>query len=130
MYLTNLEIKGLKGGVSSYDAGSSFTFMFGENGTGKTTVLQALQLLLRGKTYRSIGVASTGKDIALLSRKGNISIRGTWDDNGKQVWVKRTWMRTESGSVSEKIQQNINPNVTSTKEQQGLLNLYLSLIHI
>ena len=127
MYLTNLEIKGLKGGVSSYDAGSSFTFMFGENGTGKTTVLQALQLLLRGKTYRSIGVASTGKDIALLSRKGNISIKGTWDDNGKQVWVKRTWMRTESGSVSEKIQQNINPNITNTKEQQGLLNLYFGV---
>ena len=127
MLLTELTIKGLKGGVSTYQAGDNFTFMFGENGTGKTTVLQALQLLLRGKTYRSIGTASTGKDILLMSRKGAISIKGVWMDNGKELWLQRTWRKTETGGVTEKLQQNINPGITSSKEQQGLINMFFGV---
>ena len=126
-YLTKLEIEGLKGGNKTYLFDKGITVFIGSNGSGKTTVLQALHLLLRGKVPRSSGMspASIGKDILRLSSTGRfLAISGEWTNpEGVGCFVKREW-KMAGGKVTEKINQNINKNTTGTKEQQGLLNLH------
>lgn len=138
--LTRLQIRGLKKGDGKYEFPTEVAIFVGENGSGKTTILQAIHLLLRGRTPKSIGHAATGKDILALSSNGRISIEGTWLSRAPKepvssrggakfdkVMVKRSWVFNGS-KVKEEIKQSIDPSVSGTKEQQGLLNLYFGNI--
>lgn len=127
MKLTELVVGGLKGTERTFTFGENPIIMFrGENGTGKTTALQALHLLLTGKAPRAAGrsEATTGKDIMLLAAGDNLRIIGRWD-NG--VSVERKWTR-QGKSVKEVLTQSINPSVKNNREAQGLLDMYFGRI--
>jgi len=127
-YLSKLSFSGLKGGDvmldQAYNFNKNLVLILGENGTGKTVILQAIHLLLRGKVYRSTGMSSVanGKDIIKLAHPSarEICINGEWSDG---VNITRVWKKSGS-SVKESITQNIHPETTGVKEQQGLLNLH------
>jgi len=127
MYLTDLKIEGLKNGNGSFAFNKEITCFFGANGSGKTTILQAIHLLLKGRAPRSIGHASTGKDIIAMSSNGKIQIWGTWSTGEKLIIVERSWTKSGS-SVKEALSQNIESSCTGVKEQQGLLNLYFGTL--
>ena len=127
MRLVELSITGLKAASKTYTFEDKNIVMFrGENGSGKTTALQALHLLLTGKAPRAAGrsEASSGKEIMLLSSGGEIQIVGRWD-NG--VRVERRWSRNGTG-VKEVLRQSIQPDISGVRESQGLISLYFGRI--
>lgn len=123
-YLSKLKFSGMKGPDKTYEFNKDLVLILGSNGAGKTAILQAIHLLLRGKVFRSTGMSSigNGKDIIKLANPGakEISIVGEWSDGSV---VSRVWKKTGS-SVKEFITQNIHPDTKGLKEQQGLLNLH------
>ncbi len=80
-YLSRLSFSGLKGPAKIYEFNKDLVLILGENGTGKTSILQAIHLLVRGKVFRSTGMSSVGngKDIIKLANPGEkeISIQGS-----------------------------------------------------
>ena len=90
MKLTSVTIENMnKIDLRTYDL-NQFNYFYGENGQGKSTVLQAIQLALTGQMtdlskpaeYIYSHAKTKGKDMSVMV---------TLDNDGEEIIVKRTW---------------------------------------
>lgn len=114
MKLRTITITGLKGHDQSLTFERPAAVLVGENGAGKTEVLQALSLLATGSTA---GVGKTGDAIMRLSRGDSIEIRATFDTGA----VVRSWTRDKKGAVKETITGTLLPKGVTGKAAAGYL---------
>lgn len=114
MKLRGITITGLKGHDQSLAFERPVSVLIGENGAGKTEVLQALSLLATGSTA---GVGKTGDAILRLAREDSIEIRATFDAGT----VTRSWTRDSKGSVKEAITGSLLPKGMTGKAAAGYL---------
>lgn len=113
MKLQRLTVSGLKGHDRSLDFTAPVSVLIGDNGAGKTEVLQALSLLATGTT---VGVAKNAEGVMRLARGDRIEIRAVFDMGS----VTRSWTRDSKGSVKEAITGSL-VGKGSTKEAAGYL---------
>lgn len=78
----------------------SVNYLYGKNGAGKSTVLQAIQLGLLGYVP---GTNKTNKGIFTHSNSHTMAIKVVFDDEGKEVSIQRVWVKSKS-SVTEKVE--------------------------
>ena len=114
MKLRTITITGLKGVDQSLTFERPVAVLVGENGAGKTEVLQALSLLATGSTA---GVGKTGDAIMRLSRGDIIEIRAAFDAGT----VVRSWARDKKGAVKESIAGTLLPKGVTGKAAAGYL---------
>lgn len=75
-------------------------YLYGRNGSGKSTVLQAIQLGLLGYVP---GTNKTKQSVFSHSNNHTMAVKLILDDNGQQVTIQRVWTKSK-GSVSENIE--------------------------
>lgn len=114
MKLRGITITGLKGHDQSLAFERPVSVLIGENGAGKTEVLQALSLLATGSTA---GVGKTGDAILRLARADSIELRATFDAGT----VVRSWARDKKGAVKESITGTLLPKGVTGKAAAGYL---------
>lgn len=114
MKLRGITITGLKGHDQSLAFERPVSVLIGENGAGKTEVLQALSLLATGSTA---GVGKTGDAILRLARADSIELRATFDAGT----VVRSWARDKKGAVKESIAGTLLPKGVTGKAAAGYL---------
>lgn len=97
MKLTKLWINGLKSVEHLEIEIPEVLVIIGENGRGKTAVLQALELLALGRVH---GLPDNNAGVMRLAKSDRIDV-GCWieDDNGRALTVKRWWAREKNGSI-------------------------------
>ena len=112
--LRNLEHVGL-------DLGSGLNYFYGDNGAGKTAILEAVALLLNGRSFRS-------PSIRAVIRKGatKVIVRGTLDDAARG--------RTEVGLSRDRSNQtDLRLNGERTRQMSmvaGLMSLQVMLPNV
>lgn len=117
MKLSSITIRGMhKVTNKTYDL-SGFRYFFGENGAGKTTIMQAVQLALLGYIP---GTDKTKTAIFKHSDGRAMSVELTVDDDGKPITITRTWERKGKDIVAN---SNVSPAVYDTKGIVGNLEL-------
>lgn len=90
MKLSSITIRGMhKVENKTYDI-SGFRYFYGENGAGKSTIMQAVQLALLGYIP---GTDKTKSAIFKHSNGPEMFIKLNLDDNGKDITIIRTWRR-------------------------------------
>lgn len=117
MKLSSITIRGMhKVTNKTYDL-SGFRYFFGENGAGKSTVMQAVQLALLGYIP---GTDKTKSAIFKHSDGRAMSVELTVDDDGKPITIKRTWEKKGKDIVAN---SNVSPAVYDTKGIVGNIEL-------
>lgn len=97
MKIKSIEITGMhKIGKKIYNF-SDVTYLHGLNGAGKSTVLQAVQLALLGYIP---GQNKTNESIMRHSNGNTLEVLATLDDNGNEITIDRTWVRTKKSIIS------------------------------
>lgn len=90
MKLSSIKIQGMhKVKSKTYDL-SGFRYFHGENGAGKSTVMQAIQLALLGY------IPGTDKNKSAIFKHSNapeMIIQLTIDDNGHPIVITRSWQK-------------------------------------
>lgn len=86
---------------------SDFTYFYGNNGSGKSTVLQAIQLALLGYIP---GSKKTNEGIFAHCNCNAMSVKLTVESNTDSFSISRAYSKTKSGSISkvEALPENIN----------------------
>lgn len=86
---------------------SDFTYFYGNNGSGKSTVLQAIQLALLGYIP---GTKKTNEGIFSHCNCNAMSVKLTIENNTDSFSISRSYSKTKSGSISkvEALPENIN----------------------
>jgi len=104
MRIKSVTIEGMHNVVrKTYDL-SNLTYLYGPNGVGKSTVMQAIQLALLGYIP---GTAKTKSEIFKHSNNHTMAVSLIIDDNGSDISIRRIW--TGSGSTITTT-VDINPN--------------------
>lgn len=117
MKLSSIKIRGMhKVTNKTYDL-SGFRYFFGENGAGKSTIMQAVQLALLGYIP---GTDKTKTEIFKHSDGRAMSVELTLDDDGRQIVISRTWERKGKDIVAK---SGVSPAVYDTKGIVGNLEL-------
>lgn len=117
MKLSSITIRGMhKVTNKTYDL-SGFRYFFGENGAGKSTIMQAVQLALLGYIP---GTDKTKTAIFKHSDGRAMSVELTLDDDGRQIVISRTWERKGKDIVAK---SGVSPAVYDTKGIVGNLEL-------
>ena len=117
MKLSSITIRGMhKVTNKTYDL-SGFRYFFGENGAGKTTIMQAVQLALLGYIP---GTDKTKTAIFKHSDGRAMSVELTVDDDGTPITITRTWERKGKDIVAN---SSVSPAVYDTKGIVGNLEL-------
>lgn len=117
MKLSSITIHGMhKVTNKTYDL-SGFRYFFGENGAGKSTIMQAVQLALLGYIP---GTDKTKTAIFKHSDGRAMSVELTVDDDGKPITITRTWEKKGKDIVAN---SSISPTVYDTKGIVGNLEL-------
>lgn len=117
MKLSSITIRGIhKVTNKTYDL-SGFRYFFGENGAGKSTVMQAVQLALLGYIP---GTDKTKSAIFKHSDGRAMSVELTVDDGGKPITITRTWEKKGKDVVAN---SSVSPAVYDTKGIVGNLEL-------
>lgn len=103
-----LEHEGLKARDARFDL-DDVNLWLGSNGSGKSTVLEALRLLVEGKVA---GVDANAAGIMSLARPSAkaITVRcGVKVESGRVVTIERTWKRKRGGGATQDIKTNLTP---------------------
>lgn len=117
MKLSSITIRGMhKVTNKTYDL-SGFRYFFGENGAGKSTIMQAVQLALLGYIP---GTDKTKTAIFKHSDGRAMSVELTVDDNGKTITITRTWEKKGKDVIAN---SSVSPTVYDTKGIVGNLEL-------
>lgn len=77
-------------------------YLYGRNGSGKSTVLQAIQLGLLGYVP---GTNKTKQSVFSHSNNHTMAVKLILDDSGQTISIQRVWTKSK-GSVSESIEVN------------------------
>jgi len=92
MYIKSVTIEGLHNVArKTYKFDQNFNYLHGQNGAGKSTVLQAIKLALLGY------IPGTDKNKSAIFAHASsrlLSITLLLDDNGTEVTVTREWIRS------------------------------------
>lgn len=72
---------------------NQLNYLYGKNGAGKSTALQAIQLALLGYIP---GMNKTKESIFRHCKKGVMIVELGLDDNGQEVCIRRTWHGSKS----------------------------------
>lgn len=129
MIIQRLAYRGLKAKDAEFDLGPVNAFG-GENGTGKSAVIDALFLLATGLPRDAVGIPKTLDGVMSLARGDKVMVEADLIDalrfgfENKPVHIKRTWSRARDGKVSEKIETNLG-GPTGVKEQRVAIGLML-----
>lgn len=91
MKLKSIFIEGMHETVSKIYNFDNFNYLFGNNGAGKSTALQAIQLALLGYVP---GGKKTNEAIASHAKGNTLSVTAMLDDNGTAITITRAWMNT------------------------------------
>ncbi len=114
MKLRSITITGLKAADRTITIEAPVTVVLGENGEGKTAVLQALSLLATGTTA---GIPKTAEGVMRLARGDEIELRAAFDKGT----VTRSWRRDKKGAVKETIVGTLLPAGITGKAAAGYL---------
>ena len=100
MKLTKIIIEGFHNvRRKTYDF-TDMNYLYGKNGAGKSTVLQAIQLGLLGYVP---GTNKTKQGVFTHSNNHTMAVKLFLDDNGTPVTIQRIWTRSKS-SVTENVE--------------------------
>lgn len=94
MKLCSLEIEGMHNVDKVHYDFDRMTYLYGNNGVGKSTVLKAIQLVLLGY------IPGTNKSKSAIFKhcNGNLmKISAKFEDNNQPISITRCWMSTFSG---------------------------------
>jgi len=95
MRITKVSISGMhKAHDKTYELNPGTTYFVGENGTGKSTILEAIQLALLGYIP---GYAKTKEGIMKHASGKFMEVSIELDSN---ITIDRTWVRSSSGAVN------------------------------
>lgn len=118
MKLKSVTIKGMHNVDSiKYDF-KNLNYLYGRNGSGKTTVLQAIQLGLLGYIP---GLNKTKSFIFRHANCSNMSVTLDIDDNGNDVKVTRSWLGRINSSVDYNVE--VSPSTYDLESIVGDLEL-------
>ena len=93
MKLKSIKIEGMHNVVNkTYDL-SDLTYLYGQNGVGKSTVMQAIQLALLGYIP---GTAKTKAELFRHANSHTMAVTLDIDDGGSCVIIRRVWTGTAS----------------------------------
>jgi hypothetical protein len=82
---------------------SAATIFIGENGAGKSAVLDALQLLAYGTPPARTGLAQTSDGVMRLARGSELSVSAEVEYDGRRFTVARSWKRGPKGDVKKTV---------------------------
>lgn len=85
-------------------------YLYGRNGAGKSTVLQAIQLGLLGYVP---GSNKTKQGVFSHSNNHTMAVKLILEDNGQIISIQRVWVKSKS-SVSETVE--VNPSTYDIKQ--------------
>ena len=100
MKVTKVIIEGFHNILRKEYSFKDMNYLYGRNGAGKSSVLQALQLGLLGYVP---GTNKTKQGVFTHANGRSMAIKVLLDDNGNQVSIQRIWTLSKN-SVSEEIQ--------------------------
>ena len=100
MKITKVVIEGFHNVFRKTYEFSDLNYLYGRNGAGKSTVLQAIQLGLLGYVP---GTNKTKQGVFTHSNNHTMAIKLCLDDNGVPVTIQRIWTKSKS-SVTENIE--------------------------
>lgn len=117
MKLSSITIKGMhKVKDKTYDL-SGFRYFYGENGAGKSTVMQAIQLALLGY------IPGTDKNKSAIFKHSNspeMSVKLIIDENGNPITIIRSWHKKGASITAD---FSIEPSIYSVEGIIGGLEL-------
>lgn len=117
MKLSSITIKGMhKVRNKTYDL-TGFRYFYGENGAGKSTVMQAIQLALLGY------IPGTDKNKSAIFKHSSapeMLIHLNIDDNGNVINITRRWYKKGKDIAME---FNVEPEIYDLKEIVGSMEL-------
>lgn len=121
MKLASIRIKGMHNVVDkTYDL-SDFNYLYGDNGAGKSTVLQAIQLALLGYIPGTKKLSSEiFKHSNSASNTMGVRLIISDDSEYNHIQIERTWVNTGKSIVTD---VNITPEDTDIDELIGDLKL-------
>lgn len=121
MKLASIRIKGMHNVVDkTYDL-SDFNYLYGDNGAGKSTVLQAIQLALLGYIPGTKKLSSEiFKHSNSASNTMGVRLIISDDSEYNHIQIERTWVNTGKAIVTD---VNITPEDTDIDELIGDLKL-------
>lgn len=99
MRIKSVTIEGLHNCKSKTYEFGNVTYLFGQNGAGKTTVLNAIQLALLG--YIPGSGKNSKEAIFRHASENNMKVELLIEDESNQISVKRTWVGAGSTIVSD-----------------------------
>lgn len=98
MKLKSIKIENMHNVIEKVYNFEDVTYLYGENGAGKSTVLEAIQLALLGY------IPGTAKQTGAIFRHARgkfMSVTATIDDNGDDISICRTFSGTEKSAKSD-----------------------------
>ena len=95
MYVKSVEIRGMNNvAQKTYSFSSDVNYLYGKNGAGKSTVLQAIQLALLGYIP---GMSKKNDAIMRHANGPQMSVICTLQDEGRIIQIERSWKATKKG---------------------------------
>jgi len=129
MYIETIETTGLKHQDASYTLGPC-NVLIGENGAGKTRVIDALYLLTFGRGS-SPDLPKTKDGVMRLARGNELKVRATViRDDGSKAVITRTWKRSLKGKTTEALELEGMPELRArtNAERQAFVSGWLGRV--
>lgn len=117
MRIKSVTIEGMHNVAEKTYRFNKLGYLYGKNGAGKSTALQAIQLALLGYIP---GQNKTNAAIFRHARNKTITVTLSIDNNGEDITIVRTWVSSGS-SVSASV--NVTPPIYKPEELIGELEL-------